>query len=213
MHSHVWLCDSMDCSPPSSSVHGILQARSLEWVAIPFSRGSSWPRDRTWVSCTAGRFFTNWATREAPSPYFIHIPLVFTTKFPFPVPESHVSVGSSRWGWFIWFSGFWWSWQFWGVLITYFAECPSIGVWCFPHDYAMLYEFGEKRPIVRESEGSFFSHQQWILSTWLTLLTLAIWLRKAWLSFSTVSLFSFPFPREWKCVQPTLKEWWTRCYD
>ena len=45
-----------------SSIHGILQARILEWVAIPFSRGSSWPRDRTQVSCIAGRFFTIWAT-------------------------------------------------------------------------------------------------------------------------------------------------------
>ena len=44
--------------PPGSSVHGILQARILEWVAIPFSRGSSRPRDQTWVSCIAGRFFT-----------------------------------------------------------------------------------------------------------------------------------------------------------
>ena len=50
------LCVPMDCSPPGSSVHGILQARILEWVAIPFSRGSSWPRDRTWVLCIAGRF-------------------------------------------------------------------------------------------------------------------------------------------------------------
>ena len=54
----------MDCSPPGSSVYGILQARILEWVAIPFSRGSYWPRDRTQVSCIAGRFFTVWATRE-----------------------------------------------------------------------------------------------------------------------------------------------------
>ena len=54
----------MDCSPPGSSVHGILQARILEWVAIPLSRGSSQPRDRTWVSHTAGRFFTVRATRE-----------------------------------------------------------------------------------------------------------------------------------------------------
>ena len=52
------LCDPMDCNPPGSSVHGILQARILEWVAIPFSRGSSRPGDRTWVSCIAGRFFT-----------------------------------------------------------------------------------------------------------------------------------------------------------
>ena len=45
--------------------HGILQARILAWVAISFSRGSSQPRDWTWVSCIAGRFFTVWATREA----------------------------------------------------------------------------------------------------------------------------------------------------
>ena len=45
--------------------HGILQARILEWVAFPFSRGSSQPRDRTWVSCIAGGFFTSWAFREA----------------------------------------------------------------------------------------------------------------------------------------------------
>ena len=45
------LCDPMDCSPPSSSVHGISQARTLERVDISFSRGSSWPRDWTWISC------------------------------------------------------------------------------------------------------------------------------------------------------------------
>jgi len=48
----------MDCSLPGSFVHGILQARMLEWVAMPSSRGSSQPRDRTLVSCIAGRFFT-----------------------------------------------------------------------------------------------------------------------------------------------------------
>ena len=52
------LCDPMACSLPGTSVHGFLQAWILEWVAMPSSRGSSWPRDRTWVSCTAGRFFT-----------------------------------------------------------------------------------------------------------------------------------------------------------
>ena len=59
------LCDLMDCSSPGSSVHGILQARILEWVAISFSRGSSQPRDWTQVSCIAGRCFNLWATREA----------------------------------------------------------------------------------------------------------------------------------------------------
>ena len=54
----------MDCSLPGSSIHGIFQARVLEWVAISFSRGSSWPRDRTQGSCIAGRCFTLWATRE-----------------------------------------------------------------------------------------------------------------------------------------------------
>ena len=56
--------DPMDCSLPGSSVHGILQARIWDWVAISFSRESSQPRNQTWVSCTAGRFFTDWATRE-----------------------------------------------------------------------------------------------------------------------------------------------------
>ena len=51
-------------SPPGSSVHGILQARTLKWIAIAFSKGSSWPRVRTQVSCIAGRFFTIWATKE-----------------------------------------------------------------------------------------------------------------------------------------------------
>ena len=55
----------MDCRLPGSSVHGILQARILEWVAILFSRGSSWPRHQTWVSCIASRFFTVWAIKEA----------------------------------------------------------------------------------------------------------------------------------------------------
>ena len=58
-------CDPMDCSPPGSSVHGIFQARILEWIAISFSRGSSKPRNWTQVSCITGRFFTNWAIREA----------------------------------------------------------------------------------------------------------------------------------------------------
>ena len=64
------LCDPMDCSLPDSSVHEILQARRLEWVVIPFSRGSSQPRDQTHVSymslALAGEFFTTSATWEAP---------------------------------------------------------------------------------------------------------------------------------------------------
>ena len=58
------LCPTL-CDPMGSTVHGILQVRILEWVAFPFSRGSSRPRDQIQVSSTAGRFFTSWATREA----------------------------------------------------------------------------------------------------------------------------------------------------
>ena len=59
------LCDPMDCSLPGSSIHGISQAKIPEWVAISFSRGSSWPRDRTHV-CSIGRqSLYCWATREA----------------------------------------------------------------------------------------------------------------------------------------------------
>ena len=59
------LCDPVDCSPPGSSIHGIVQAKTLEWFAIPFSKGPSQPRDQTRVSCIAGRCFTIWAPREA----------------------------------------------------------------------------------------------------------------------------------------------------
>ena len=62
------LCDSVDCSLPGSSVHGIFQARILEWIAISFSRGSSQPRDRTWVSHIVDRRFTVWAAREEDIP-------------------------------------------------------------------------------------------------------------------------------------------------
>ena len=62
---YLTLCDPIDCSSPGSSVHGILQAIILEWVAVPFSMAPSQPRDQTQVSSIAGRFFTSWATREA----------------------------------------------------------------------------------------------------------------------------------------------------
>ena len=55
---HPTLCDPIDSSPPGSSLQGFPQARTLQWVAMPSSRGSSWPRDRTCVYCVAGRFFT-----------------------------------------------------------------------------------------------------------------------------------------------------------
>ena len=66
-HLCLTLCDPTDCSPPGSSDHGILQARILKWVAMPSSRGSSQPRDKTilsYISCMKRRFFTTNTTWE-----------------------------------------------------------------------------------------------------------------------------------------------------
>ena len=70
------LCNPTDCNLPGSSVHGILQARILEWVAFPSSRGSSAPSDWTQVSHIAGRFFTIWSTRE------VYMGIVYFGNFP-----------------------------------------------------------------------------------------------------------------------------------
>ena len=67
------LSNPMDCSLPGSFVHRILQVRILKWVDYPFSRGSFWPRNRTKVSCIAGRFFNSWATREAQTYVYLWI--------------------------------------------------------------------------------------------------------------------------------------------
>ena len=64
LQSCLTLCNPIGCNLSGSSVHGILQTRILEWVNIPFSRRSSWPRIQTQVSCLAGTFFTVWTTRE-----------------------------------------------------------------------------------------------------------------------------------------------------
>ena len=72
-------CNPTDCSPPGSSVHGILQARTLEWVAMPSFRGSSQPRDQTCSFCSSyivGKFFYHWATRRSPKGKY-YIPKIF----------------------------------------------------------------------------------------------------------------------------------------
>ena len=73
-------------SSSGSSVLGTLQARILVWVAIPFTRGTSWPRDQTWVSCVVGRFFTIWATSK--THYSVKLQLK-CYKFPYNFPDSH----------------------------------------------------------------------------------------------------------------------------
>ena len=94
-------CDPMGCNLPGSSDHGILWARILEWVAISFSRGSSWPSDQTRVSCVAGRFFTNWATREAPhreiSLCICISPPFWASLPPHPHPTSLGHLWASSW--------------------------------------------------------------------------------------------------------------------
>ena len=91
----------MDCSLPGSSVHGIFQAKVLEWVAISFSSGSFQPRDWTQISCIADRCFTVWATSEAYSLYCIIYPhslfilfIVVCTLNPLPLYFSSSSLFS-----------------------------------------------------------------------------------------------------------------------
>ena len=99
------LCDPVDCSPVGSFVHGILQARILEWVAIPVSSGSSWPWDHTWVSCIAGRFFTIWATTEAQAHPQIQFDFTFSSTCKHTgyqmviinVPDSCLPMRSGSW--------------------------------------------------------------------------------------------------------------------
>ena len=95
-------CDPLDYSLPGSSVHGIFQGRVLKWVAISFSWGSSQLRDRTQVSCIAGRFFTDWATREAPLVLWIYrvLPRKCTDHNKHPLPttqEKTLHMDITRW--------------------------------------------------------------------------------------------------------------------
>ena len=97
------LCNPMIYSSPGSSVHGILQARILEWVAISFSRRSFWTRDQTLVSGTTSRFFTIWATREASRSYFV----TNKASSPHPIIERECNISewespNSPWGWQSW---------------------------------------------------------------------------------------------------------------
>ena len=105
------------CSLPGSSVHGILQARIREWVAISFSRGSSWPKNWTWVSCIAGRFFTNWAMREA----VIHC--LRWPIWPFVLPLTHMR-HIILWP-ICFFLFFFWPVFCYFLVSLYFSLCPS----------------------------------------------------------------------------------------
>ena len=114
------LCNSMDCSPPGSSVNGISQARILEWVASSFSRGSSQPRNRTHVSSSAGRFFTAEPPGKPFYPYR-HYSNLFWWFFIISCPlEATVSLW---WGhgllYFPIYSPPWWSHPLWWLLMLF----------------------------------------------------------------------------------------------
>ena len=109
VQSCVTLRDRMDCSPPGSSVHGILQARMLEWVAISYFRESSWPRDRTFVSCIVRWILNHYTTWEA-HPYisslqFSHLVVSDSlqlrgqqhTRLPYPSPTPLLTQTYAHW--------------------------------------------------------------------------------------------------------------------
>ena len=82
------LCDPMDCSPPGSSVHGISQARILEWAAISFSRGPSQPRDQTsnlWVSCIGRQILYSWAPGKLDRWVINHVKILWRESFSPPI--------------------------------------------------------------------------------------------------------------------------------
>ena len=88
------------CSLPGSSVHGILQARILEWVAIPFSRESSWSRDWTWVSHIAGRFFYHLSLKRRPFTFTFFFRLrIFASIF---IKDTCVCVLVAQWCPILW---------------------------------------------------------------------------------------------------------------
>ena len=80
----------MDCSLPGSSVHKILQARILEWIAIPCSRRYSQPRDQIWISCTADRSFTVWATTEAQADHQFSCSVTSDSLWPHGLPHTRL---------------------------------------------------------------------------------------------------------------------------
>ena len=95
--SYLTLCNPMDCRPPGSSVHGIVQARILEWIAISFSRGSSRPRYQTWVSRTAGRLFTVLA-HQGGCLVMVHLHMMQVTREARNAPTESRSKCQSRGG-------------------------------------------------------------------------------------------------------------------
>ena len=140
----------MDCSLPGFSVHGIFQARVLEWVAISFSGGSSRPRDRTRVSRIVGRRFTHWATREAwikqmvfwNSLAFsvIQRMLAIWCLVPLPFLKPACTSGSSQFT-YCWIL----DWRILSLTLLVWDECNCAVVWAF-FAVAFLWDWNENWP-------------------------------------------------------------------
>ena len=123
------LCDPTDCGQLGFSVYGILQARILEWIDIPFSREASQPRDQTLVSCIAGRFFTIWATKEVlkiKGPHRIRnimFPLFIKKGYVIQFIKMNYKMPSRSWGWWLAFlTGKLFLYLYYGVKVIFHLE-------------------------------------------------------------------------------------------
>ena len=153
--SSLTLCDPLDCSLSGSSVHGILQARILEWVAIPFSRGSSRPRDWTQLSYTAGIFFTVWATREAHSYAYLWLVCWMVSLLKME-PCLILSTYQNAWPGGVWSTRDWWmnKWK-WGRSGSGFYE-SRIGsefAWILIQPLTCGISSNNKRPVIPLGNG------------------------------------------------------------
>ena len=138
------LCDPIVCSPPGSSVHEILQARIQEWVVISFSRGSSWPRDWTWVYCIAGRHSTHWASREAPKDMLITQKLKENTSF-----GSQGGMGEGLWCNLKQFPFLWEYWYFENVIDV--VKCLSVKI-------SQMFQFTKLKYLTQQRASRYVGH-------------------------------------------------------
>ena len=146
--SHVWLCDRKDCSPPGSSVLAISQTRILEWVAISYSKASSWPRYWTCLFCIAGRFFYP-LSRQGEAWYTVYALLTqFLRVFSWTYYRIRTIWDYFKWPWFklpiakiINYPGLSGKCFFVCFVLTWFTVCVSF--WCtakwFSYTYINVY--------------------------------------------------------------------------
>ena len=128
--------DPVDYSLLVSSVHEILQARILGWVVISFSRGSSRPRDQTWVSCIAVIFFTNWAAREAHDTTDVGDLISGSSAFLYPAEYLEILCLCTAEDYFEWF---------WAYLASMWNECNCTIIWTF-FGIVFLWDWNENGP-------------------------------------------------------------------